>query len=765
MISIKKTLKDPRIFLFLAPLILFAPVYLTGKALFWGTSSTQFVPWWDFSWRSILTGQLPLWNPLAGMGAPLAANYQSALFYPPTWIYFIVYMIGGVTWMARAISLVVSGHLIWSGLGTAFLLRELKADKFGQTLGGLAFSLSGYLVARAGFLSINAAVAWVPWLMLCLYRLAKKGSGSLPKLVAVLAMLLLAGHAQTAWIAILAGGGWVIFWAVKEAEGRVISNLVRALAGYAGAGVLGVGLCAIQLLPTAEYLLLSQRASEYGYTTAMTYSFWPWRFLTYLLPDLFGNPAKNIYWGYGNFWEDAVYIGLLPIVLAVGLLCKAIFKRKSRESKIFEQGYRSLVIFLGASIFISYLLALGENTVVFPFLYKHVPGVDLFQAPTRYTVIAEISLALLAGLGANELAKPAGKRLYFARLAAAGCFSIVVSAILAGVFLKDIKPSFLLSAGRTGLIGLIVVALFLVMPTKYEQRKIKTWNFLVIGLISLDLIGAGWGLNPGINAEFYEVEEPREVNGRVWIPADVEYELKFNEFLRFDTFSPDISWEDIHRALLPNLPMLQGIEMVNNFDPIVPGYFQEWMEWINFNYPDRQILEMMNVSGIIKTSETDVAELAYLDHDILPVRVVGCAGILNSEKLGPEEILGRENSLLQNVIISADQESCIPGATGSVDILEEKNGYLKLDIDLDQDGWIFWSQSWYPGWIYRVDGGDSNQVFRVNYLFQGAPVQRSAKQIEFIYRPASFIWGSAISGFSLALGLVLLLLKNRTRQA
>ncbi|MCK4725494.1 MAG: hypothetical protein KAT29_06820, partial [Anaerolineales bacterium] len=61
------------VILIAAPLILFAPVVLTGKALFWGTPSLQFVPWRDFAWNILKSGNLPLWNPLLGMGAPLIA--------------------------------------------------------------------------------------------------------------------------------------------------------------------------------------------------------------------------------------------------------------------------------------------------------------------------------------------------------------------------------------------------------------------------------------------------------------------------------------------------------------------------------------------------------------------------------------------------------------------------------------------------------------------------------------------------------------------
>ena len=150
----------------LAPFILFAPIYLTGKALFWGTPATQFVPWRGFAWEVIKSGQIPLMNPLVGMGAPLIANYQSALFYPPNWLYFLFKEIGGIGALAWVQAPIVAVHLAWAGLGMAFLARRLGQRGLSQSVSGLAFGLSGYLVARAGFLSINATVAWLPWIIL-----------------------------------------------------------------------------------------------------------------------------------------------------------------------------------------------------------------------------------------------------------------------------------------------------------------------------------------------------------------------------------------------------------------------------------------------------------------------------------------------------------------------------------------------------------------------------------------------------------------------
>jgi len=46
------------------------------------------------------------------------------------------------------------------------LSRKLGIGFLGRTVAGLAFMLSGYLAARAWFLTINASIAWLPWIIL-----------------------------------------------------------------------------------------------------------------------------------------------------------------------------------------------------------------------------------------------------------------------------------------------------------------------------------------------------------------------------------------------------------------------------------------------------------------------------------------------------------------------------------------------------------------------------------------------------------------------
>ena len=156
--SMKRNTQLAPLLICLGPLILFLPGLLQGGSLYWGTPMLQFVPWRELAFDILRSGHIPFWNPYSGMGAPLLANYQTAVFYPPHWLFFFL----PIDWGQ---GLLVAGHLIFTAFGMRKLVRALGGSQLAQIISALAFSLSGYLIARAGFLSINAAAAWLPWIM------------------------------------------------------------------------------------------------------------------------------------------------------------------------------------------------------------------------------------------------------------------------------------------------------------------------------------------------------------------------------------------------------------------------------------------------------------------------------------------------------------------------------------------------------------------------------------------------------------------------
>ncbi len=148
-----------------APVLLFLPALWPGRSLFWGITSIQFIPWHWEALRSLQAGEIPLWNTLNGMGAPLAANYQSALFYPPTWLTLLAGWLGGLQGMSWSHGLLIVLHLIWAGWGMKKLTEFLGLSPIPQVICGLSYSLCGYLVARGSFLTMVQAASWIPWIL------------------------------------------------------------------------------------------------------------------------------------------------------------------------------------------------------------------------------------------------------------------------------------------------------------------------------------------------------------------------------------------------------------------------------------------------------------------------------------------------------------------------------------------------------------------------------------------------------------------------
>ena len=759
--------------LILTPLLLFGPILLSGRALFWGTPSLQFIPWWDYALETLKSGHLPLWNPLVGMGAPLIANYQSALFYPPHWVYLLLGLLGGTSLMAWGMALMVALHLMWAGVGMASLTRRLGLGRLAQTVAGLAFSLSGYLVARVGFLSINAAASWLPWILLFSLAVAEKKalkdselkSFSVLKLSLVIGLQLLAGHAQTTWYTLVLAGTWVLFWSWVNSDAEKILSRLRdvlsALLGYAGAGLLGLGIAAVQLLPTAQYLLQSQRSSAVDYEFAMTYSFWPWRFLTLLAPDMFGNPARGNYWGYANFWEDAVYLGLLPLLLAF----TAVYALRKRRSPLSTSRFLHLTLYALLITLLSFLLALGKNTPIFPWLYNHVPTFNLFQAPTRITLWAVFALSLLAALGVDRWRRPTKRALYWTRLGTAGAFAISLGAGLTWYFMDDVRMTFIRAAALAGLWALGTGILALTAPPRDAENPQPLWQWGVVLWLMADLLVAGWGLNPSIPLDFYH--PPRDsLVGRIYLSPQDEYNLKFEYFLLFEDFSPPVDWEDMRAAHLPNLNILDQVPMVNNFDPFVPGRYQRWMDVLEEVEPGprAEMLNVMGVAAIERVSSERMAVNFTLWKGGRLVRWVGCAEYVKGGEEALDRIASGELDLYKIITLEETPQplpmDCSAWKGEARLTARQSPNKITIHTDASQPGWVLWSEVWYPGWRAWVDG-ERSPVVRGDYLFQAIPVPAGEHEVVVGYRPVLFYVGGCIS--LVALGAVFFFLRKKNQ--
>ncbi len=738
----------------LGPAILFGPGLLQGRVLFWGTPLLQFVPWRSFALTSLRHGFFPLWNPLVGMGAPFLADYQSALLYPPNLL-----LLAGDPGLVSTILVML--HLAWAGIGMALLARRMKMDALGQAVAGLAFGLSGYLVARSGFFSINATAAWLPWIVLAGDRLAdelpaaasfRRRLLAIVPLTVVLALQWTAGHAQTAWYSLILLVAWVAW---RSFDGTSFRRLLINAAGVAVAGGLAFALAAPQLLPTLEYLGQSYRAQSLDTAFAMTYSFWPWRFLGLLAPGLFGSPVMGDYWGYANFWEDAIYVGILPVLLA---LLAAVRGARGRGRHV------RMTRFLLPVMAVAVLLALGDRTPVFPWLFRTIPTFSLFQAPTRWMLLLVFGLALLGGAGVSAWSKVEGRALYWSRLGTAGAGAVAGGAWLARLILTDVEPTLIRAVSIAGV--WLFLAGVLVLLRRAEAGG--PWSVAVAVVVVADLVVAGAGLNPMTSGDLYRgrtaLADRLGAQTRVYFPPDLEQRVKFEWAFRFDTFRALEDWRQVRESGLPNTLLLDEVPAVTNFDPLRPGRMQAWIEMLAQHPAPEALLRLMDVGWVAGAGHSEAVPVGYVPIEGGErLRMVPGARFVAT----PEEALAAVSQPGFDpdrvVVLEAESGASLPEARrGGTATLVASTDPNRLIIDVHASGpaWLLVSDTWFPGWEAFLDGARV-EIWRADYLFRAIHVPEGNHQVEFIYRPGSFRTGLLLAGAALLLLAAAWILDNR----
>lgn len=747
--------------------VIMSPFLIGGKALFWGTTILQFIPWRHLAVEIIRSGEIPFWNPYSGMGAPLLANYQSALLYPGNWILILLEFVGGIVWSVRGQAYLIFVHFILAGMGMKRWVKEMGIGGNGQLISGIGFGLCGYLVSRASFQSIIITATWLPWILYFVTRqvwgVRSNTRRNYVWLCLVLTLQFLGGHAQTCWYSLWLTTLWVIFlgWQKSRSEqSSVWLSIRKEVLSWGTAVGAALLLASPQLLPTAEYLLNSQRSGGVDAQIGSVYSFWPWRLLTVLVPNLFGNPASGDYWGYGNYWEDAVYSGSMAFPMALyGLIYMIIPTQVNEDRDSPRVRLRRIVLFWWALIIFSLILAMGKYFPLYSLLLK-IPGYEMFQAPTRITLVAQVGIALLAGIGLDLWSKPCGKRLYWLRLASAGSVSVILAAGLFKIAFQEVYPTISTSVLIFGIQMFIFSLLLLKKPENEDKFANVRWSYLAGMFLMVDMIWAGWGLNPATDMDVYRrnIDQPfiSSSSERVYLGAQDEYRIKFTDYFRFDTFHATHNWQGVRHALLPNTNLLNNIAMINNFDPLVPARYAEWMNILAEaeSKEEKSIAERyLNLSSVKWVVINDSRQQVSFQpsNGMERFRVVYCAlGVDDYEtaiKMLNTPSFHYQNTVLLEKPMKYEENDC-DGDEGigsaSVKVVFESANKQVFKVDTQRAGWFITADTVYPGWKVYVDG-EGEKIEVANGLFRAVRIEEGIHTIEFKYRPLWFFVGIALS--------------------
>ena len=472
--------------------LFFSPALLRGLLLAPGDGIPLFLP--NFYSPKVL------WDSLLFGGFPMVGDPQVMQWYPPAMLFSLI----PGSWNV----FIISAYVLASSFTYGYVYT-LTGSRLSAFASGIVYGMSGFMMAHLGHTVIIHSVAWIPLIIWSLEKLRHKWSpGWFVAGCLGLTFCFLGGHSQMFFYALMLALSYaaVLGWVAPVGRWRYY-RLVSLMV------ILGVGLAALQIIPTAELAGQSVR-TEFSFADFITYALPLRQLLTLVFPALYGwsNHPTKIYFGAWNLTELAGYIGLLPLFLA-------------SLSVIIHRRERLTIFWLSAGLF-ALLLTLGGATPLAALFY-HIPVINHFRAPARHFIEFGFAVSVLSGLGVAAILRRAVTRRLILKTVFAG--SVAVLACLIGILFfsrsltalaheKGIAEiSFL--PWKNGAV-LVPLAVLLIAATTllywHRQSASHFRGVLLIAALIIDLGSFGWfyewqyaspgksELSPPVSAEYYK---------------------------------------------------------------------------------------------------------------------------------------------------------------------------------------------------------------------------------------------------------------------
>ncbi|MCX6793686.1 MAG: hypothetical protein NTY06_01125 [Candidatus Gottesmanbacteria bacterium] len=338
---------------------------------------------------AISKGIVPLWNPYIYSGAPFMAAFDTAVWYPLSWIAASLPAVDGWNF------LVIIQPLL-SVLFMYLFLRSLKLYPKIAAFGAFTYGFSGWMVVYwQEILVLEHSFLWLPLVLYASNRLWERKvdiTGFL-LLVMGLAFSVFGGFLQMSIYVYAVVIAWNIFRFITSHRGPG----TRQSAGFVILAITcSILIAGIQLIPSIQAFFVSPRGTGDGSFVFRNYLL-PFSYLiTLVAPDFWGNPATyNYFWSKGFYFEKMLYIGVIPLLFSLyGML------DVKKKTVLFWTILALVTISMGFAVPTSWL----------PY-YLHIPVLSN-SYPTRIFAVSALSLATLSCFGLSSfLKKPNCKRL------------------------------------------------------------------------------------------------------------------------------------------------------------------------------------------------------------------------------------------------------------------------------------------------------------------------------------------------------------------
>jgi hypothetical protein len=639
----------------------------------------------------IKTGRLPLWNPGMFGGTPLFADFQVGVLSPTMIFYFILPKIWAWTTQVMLQPFLAATFMY-------LLLRNFGLKKIESTFGGIFYAFAGFNMIWMEWNNSTLVAAFIPLLILLVDKFIKTGDIYWGIALSVgICLQIFAGYPQLVVYTLITVLIFVIFrW--KQITKNKFILLISFL-------ILGILLSSILLVPAVEFILNSQRKYE---VLAKDLIFLPWQnLITFLAPDYFGNPATINYSGVGNYTLNAGFSGAVVLVLAIVGLVNS--WRRS-ETKFFF------------TLFILSLLFSLPTPIAKLIFYSNIPLISA-SSMTRILILANLSLAALAAYGISGWIEKV--KLKSMVLVLAPLLILLVVAVATFYFGVDKAVALRNLVLPIFFAGTAAIAIYI---GKNYYKKINSFFVLSVCVLAIfELFRYGWKYTPFSSPSLvfpltpilsffksdnsvYRVSPGDVIPMNMWIPYNLE------AFSGYDATYP------VWNARFNNI--ISGGDPSNADFGYYSAFYQydsPWFDLLNNKY----LLVNVKENLFNQVGKNAKFEKVFQDKSV---------AIFKNNKVLPRSFFISEWEV-------AD-EANLPAVLLDPDISSGKK--IIVDQSTTKDGFLFISDSWFPGWKAKVDGEEA-PVYRADYAFRAVPVSKGYHKVEFSYDPISLKMGLWIS--------------------
>lgn len=709
-----------------------------------GDFTSQFYAFRLYEARAFASGRLPLWSEDVNSGHPFLADVQAAVFYPIGLVNTLLNVaISGPNFSLFTLELEAILHFFLAGAFTYMFARRLTAGRTGAFTAALTFTFGGYLTSYPSLqLAILETATWLPLALYFLDRAAEnlslpvplsmrppapsgeKGDalignrmdgGSLANLILgglVLGISALAGHPQTFLFVIATSALFFAFrvWRVnRHSPHRRRSSILLFLVAV----IIALGIAAAQWIPSLEYQQLSTRE-------ALTF-----RDAGAGFPTL--DVLQFIFPGFTSAFASPLYVGILPLWLA----CLALTRLGAKRA------------FWGLLALAALLLSFGFYFFAYAVLYL-VPGGGLFREQERLAFIVSFGLAILAGLGLEDLFTLASagsrqiRRVFI--LLPAGVvvsFALVLTFFSAGAQTQSGRLAFL--GDRAGLM-LVLFFLASALVAVYIAGRLPTryWASLAMALIIVDL---------------FSVNEPAN-------KAAVADPFPVNPLVQTVRQDPGV-FRVADEGLLPgHFGIAYQLEEVSGISPLRLAHYENLL-----TLPPDKLLPLLNVRYLFadrsgfpnsKLLAQDGQTRLFSLNDSLPrAWLVGAADAMPDDAKALDLMRSGDFSPRRMALLAKAAPFAVdPRASdGKVTIDKREPERLSLGVSIPFDGLLLVAENYYPGWYVSVDGVQE-EIIRADISLRAVPLRAGSHRVEFMFDPLSVKVGLAISAGTLLFSLI-----------